>query len=301
MGADQQDNATGLGATTGATLVDAGRPATAFSAPDEAIAAAHERLEHTLGSQDDREGPLRYRDAVSTTFHGRPPFIFAWPDSLYIPAQADWHGYWITPPPDDHRYRYAWSDPGGASSASIADGHLFAWNNVSDLRPAYTGHAGVGVQVVPTATLSYLTVGADIDLVAESRWWYLPGPEAGFASVSYRGTAYLAVWQIDPVTGAWELLRPFGTRTLFSFSRSGQGGTTVSSQHVAFDDLRTTVQVQSGRRYAVSVSFEVHIDHDTQDRQGRPYQRRDGDDLRLWGSIVGTVSSITASTKVLIP
>lgn len=303
MSAEQQGDLAAHSAASGATLADAGAPATAIGLPDEALRHARDRLELTLDRATHvRESAHHLRDAVvGATLRDRSPFTLAWPDTLYIPTQADWHGYWFTPAPDDHRYRYAWADPDGASTADVADGHLFAWNNVSDLRPAYTGYAGVGVRLAPTATLSYLTVGADIDLVAESRWWYLPGPNAGYPSVSYRGTAYLAVWQIDPVSGRWELLRPFGARNLFSYSRGGTGGEGISSQHVAFDDLTTTVQVQSGRQYAVGVSFEVRIEHDTQDRQGKPYQRQDGDDIKLWGYLLGSVASIRASTKVLIP
>ncbi len=248
------------------------------------------------------DGLGAYRDHIFTEILlERPWFTLAWPDHLYIPGQADHRPHWIVPPPDDHRYRYAYADGSGASTADAGTGRLFSWVNVSGLNPAYTGFAGVGAAVRPAATLAYLTVGADVDLLAETRWWYLPGPAAGYSTFRYRGTAYVAVWAIDPVSGAWELLRPYGARTLFAFDERGQGGTAVDSRRHAFDDVRATVQVQGGRRYAVTVSFEATITYDCRDRGGRPYVKAEGDDIRLWASIAGSVPSISATTKVLVP
>lgn len=289
----------------GAQPVDAGAPAGPISRiGDEALVAVRDRMEELVVGQTVRGGGVTdYRDAIFTSFvRDRPVWTLAWPDSLYIPSQADFRTYWFTPPPADHLYRYAYADGTGASTADAGTGRLFTWVNVSDLTPGYTGYAGVGARIVPSATLSYLTVGADVDLVAESRWWYLPGSSAGFASVSYSATAFLAVWVIDPVTGRWELVRPFASRSLFSFTQSGLGGSAVSSRHVAFDDLAATVQVQAGRQYAVTVSFEATISYDCRDRTDRqPYRRQPGDDIRLWASVAGQVASISASTKVLIP
>lgn len=251
----------------------------------------------------DAHGVADYRDAIFTSvLKDRPTLIFAWPDSLYIPSQADYRLYWISPPPADHRYAYAYADPTGSSTADAGTGRLFAWVNVSDLSPGYTGYAGVGARVVPTATLSYLTVGAAVDLVAESRWWYLPGSSAGFATFSYSATAFLAVWEIDPVTGRWELVRPFASRSLFSFREGGLGGSAVQTDRQIFDDLSATVQVQSGRQYAVTLDFEVTIGYDVRDRSDQqPYRKQPGDDIKLWASVAGQVASISASTKVLIP
>lgn len=290
----------------GAQPVDAGAPTGAISRiGDEALVAIRDRLEGELvAGQTVRGGGVPdYRDALFTAaFSDRPVWTLAWPDSLYIPSQADYRTYWFSPPPADHRYRYAYADSPGGSTADAGTGRVFTWVNVSDLAHGHTGYAGVGARIVPSATLSYLTVGADVDLVAESRWWYLPGSSAGFASFSYSATAYLAVWAIDPVTGRWDLVRPFASRSLFSFNQGGQGGSAVSSRRVAFDDLTATVQVQAGRQYAVTVSFEATINLDCRDRSDRePYRRQPGDDIRLWASVAGQVASISASTKVLIP
>jgi len=243
----------------------------------------------------------KYKDAIfAQYFRERPEFTLTWPDSLYIPSQADYKNYWIAAPPASHRYRYHWvhtndGKPAG-SFASEETGHLFSWVNVSGLNPSYIGFAGTGVSLVPQATLSYVKVSADIDTVTETRWWFMPGTNAGIANFSYRGTAYVGGWEVDPVTGQWALLKPFGARTLFTQEESGQGGSAINSQVHAFNDLSVTLQLQGGHSYAIGVAFEAEITFDCRDRNGRPYQKQPGDDIKLWASIAGSVASITVAT-----
>ena len=267
-----------------------------------ALDTVHRELEaHTLEGHGAIEPLVKYRDAISGRyFRDRPIFTLAWPPSLYIPADADPAKYWISAPPDDHRFRYRWTDPQPtASTASEKTGQLFSWTNVSGLNPSYTGIAGVGVRIVPTNSLSTVRVSADVDVVAESRWWYLVSSSAGFSNFSYRGTVYIAGWEISPVTGLWELLRPFASRVLYQDRESGQGGSAIRSDHHAFDDLSVRLQLQGGHTYGIGVSFEVEVGFDCQDRSGRPYQKQPGDDIRLWASMVGEVSSITVSTETV--
>ncbi|MFE6967676.1 hypothetical protein ACFVAJ_21560 [Agromyces sp. NPDC057679] len=292
--------------TTGA---DDGKPIGPLTfSPPPGVAALHDRLE--LAVMDETiplDQLVELRDLIFRDyFTDRPVFTLNWPDSLYIPSEADSREYWFTEAPADRRYRYSWANTIGGqpagSHASEKDGRLFAWVNVSGLAPGYTGYAGTGVRFAPSASLSYVRLGADIDLVAEHRWWYLPGTDAGYSNVDYRGTAYLAVWEIDLVTGRWELVRPFGARSLFAFSRQGQGGSAIVSTKRTFADLGATVQLQGGHVYAVGVSFEVQMGHTMLDRRGAPYVKQPGDDIKLWSSLLGTVHSISVSTtKVLIP
>lgn len=266
------------------------------------IEELHRELEISdTDGQASMESIIKYRNAIfAQYFRERPEFALAWPDSLYIPSDADFKNYWIASPPASHRYRYHWvntvNGQSAGSSASEATGHLFSWINVSSLKPSYIGFAGVGVSIVPQATLSYVKVSADIDAVTETRWWFMPGTAAGFANFSYRGTAYVAGWEVDPVTGQWELLKPFGSRTLFKSDESGQGGSAINSQVHAFNDLSVTLQLQGGHSYAIGVAFETEITFDCRDRGGRPYKRQPGDDIKLWASIAGSVPSITVST-----
>jgi hypothetical protein len=71
----------------------------------------HRELER--GTTDGRkvDSVLTYRDAIfAQYFRDRPVFTLAWPDSLYIPAEADFKNYWIVAPPPTHRYRYHWAN-----------------------------------------------------------------------------------------------------------------------------------------------------------------------------------------------
>ncbi|TFD93951.1 hypothetical protein E3T61_02795 [Cryobacterium lactosi] len=266
------------------------------------IEAVHQEIELSTGDRDRAlVGVRKYREALfANYFRPRSPFVVTWPDNLYIPADADYRAYWSTPAPDDHRYRYRWTNghdgqPDG-SDASEKTGQLFSWVNASAMDAGYIGFAGTGVTLVPRASLSSVTVTAEVDLVAESRWWFLPAGPIGFAAFSYRGTAYVAGWEIDPVTGAWELLSPFGSRTLFAFDETGKGGSAISSQRHAFADLSVTLQLRGSRTYAIGVALEAQISFECRDRSGTQYLPRPGDDVKLWASIAGIVPSITLTT-----
>jgi hypothetical protein len=281
------------------------------------IESIHQELEHT-GADLDRRQPgtgtpvagtsgtaqavtAKYSEALFTNyFRARAPFIDTWPDDVYIPADADYLNYWSSPPPDDHRYRYRWSNSRNGSqdgsTASERTGQLFSWVNASALDAGYIGFAGTAVAFVPRASLSSVTARADIELVAESRWWFRPAGRIGFAAFAYRGTAYIAGWEIDPVTGAWDLLTPFGSRTVFAFDEHGRGGSPISSQRHAFSDLSTTLQLRGSHTYAIGVALEAQISFECRDKSGKPYVRRDGDDVKLWAAIAGLVPSITLTT-----
>jgi hypothetical protein len=280
---------------------DAGGTNQSFgSAGNRELEEIHRELElHTLDGNLD--GVRTYRDALfSRYFTDRPVFTLAWPAALYIPSEADARKYWFTEPPADHRYRYSWTDPQPtASSASEKTGHLFSWVNVSALNPGYTGAAGTGVRIIPQATLSTVKVSADISLVANYHWWYLVGNSAGSSNFSYSGTVYIAVWEINPVTGVWELLRPFASRSLFSFRESGAGGSAITSTHHAFDDLSVRMQLHGGHTYGIGVAFEAQVSFVCTDGQGHPYVKQPGDDIRLWASILGDVASISVATETV--
>ena len=266
------------------------------------IEAAHREVETNTGDRARTlVGVRNYREALfANYFRPRSPFVVAWPDDLYIPADADYRTYWSSPAPDDHRFRYRWANgrDGGAdgSEASERTGRLFSWVNASSMDSGYIGFAGTGVTLVPRASLSSVTVTASVDLVAESRWWFLPAGPIGFAAFSYRGTAYVAGWEIDPITGAWELLSPFGSRALFAFDESGKGGSAISSQRHAFTDLSATLQLRGSRTYALGVALEAQISFECRDRSGNQYVLQPGDDVKLWASIAGIVPSITLTT-----
>lgn len=267
---------------------------------------ALERSIHTLDGAQLRD-LTTYRDVIfHERFRGPHIYDFLWPSSWYIPAGADSHAYSTGTAPADHRYQFDWENsrngqPAG-SAASRDTGQLFAWCNVSDLSPGYTGYAGVAARVTPTASLSYVELGAEIDLQAQTRWWVMPKGPTATLNVTYQGTVYLAAWELDPVSSTWELLRPFASRSIFSFNDYGSGYTPILTTQAAFSDLHTTVQLQNGRSYAFGVSFEVTMGHTIHDSSGNPYVRQSLDEFKLWCSLQGVVPKLTArTTKVLVP
>lgn len=266
------------------------------------IEAIHREVETDTGNRAHTLAEVRkYRNALfSNYFRPRSPFVLTWPDDLYIPADADYRTYWSSPPPADHRYRYRWAntlnrEPNG-SQASEKTGELFTWVDTSTMETDYIGFAGTGVSLIPRASLSSVTVTAAVELVAESRWWFMPAGPVRFAAFSYRATAYVAGWEIDPITGSWEPLSPFGSRTLFAFDESGTGGSAISSQRHAFTDLSVTLQLRGSHTYAIGVALEAQISFECRDKSGSPYLRQPGDDVKLWTSIAGIVPSLTLTT-----
>ena len=108
---------------------------------------------------------------------------------------------------------------------------------------------------------------------------------------------------VDPVTKAWELIRPYGAQTLVNRSDSGLSGSPIRTDTANFsgNTLSTRVQGQAGHSYAVGFQAQVDIDLDVREAKDRPYQGGSDDDWKLWAAIAGSVSQITIATHVLIP
>jgi len=239
----------------------------------------------------------------------RPVFSLAWPASWYIPGDADYRQYWFTPPPAANRYDYGWAHSqlyptSTAQSGSPSTGHVYAYTALAPSDTHDSGFAGVGALFQPSATLSYADVSVDADVVAHSRiWTLLARPTHNLVTVHIRCTAFVCVWEIDPVTRAWELMRPYGSQTLVNRFDTGQSGTPIQTVngHYSGNALSTRVQVQAGHSYAIGFQAQVDIEADARDANNQPYQRGGGDDWKLWADMSCAVSQITIGTKVLIP
>lgn len=263
-----------------------------FLDADDAI---HVELERDLrdASVLERYGAMRLQMLRPTV-----PQIL-WPQSWYIPGQADYRQHWFLEPPLDHRYAWEGQNTIGgapaASRASAATGELFAWSNASGLDVATVGVARTGAYVRPTTTLATYELSASVDLATEWRWWFEPGSNASSSSsFAYRSTVYVVAWLVSPADGSWELLRPFGSRTLVSERVSGFGRFDIRTARHAFDDLRVRVQLEGHRTYAVGVSFETQVTPTAVDRNGKPYRPQPGDDIRTWSSMIGRVPKVVA-------
>ena len=299
----EHDASTTAETTIDLTTIDP--PGGAIEALDLRDREAHDDLERTLLDEHvDVDALSRYRDRLSRVLRPGPIRSFAWPSSWYVPGDADYRQHWIVPPPADHRYGWAAQNSiGGApagSHASAATGRLFAWSNASSLGSSTVGYARTGAYVRPTATLATYDVSASVDVATEWRWWFLASAGASpYATFHYRSTAYVAGWQVNPVDGAWELLRPFAARTLLSTRARGSGSFAVEHARHAFDDLHVRLQLERGRTYAIGVSFETQVTPTVVDQRGAPYVRQPGDDIRCWSSMLGDVSRIEVRPETI--
>jgi len=238
------------------------------------------------------------RDRVFDRLTFRPLPLLLWPESWYIPADADFKQHWFLPPPDDHRYRWADHDA-QASLASAADGRLFsyhvpAWQQV----PSYVGYARVGIYLQPTATLATYRLSASVDLEAQWRWWFLPQSTIPHGSIGHRADVEIHVWQWNPATRGWELLPQRAARPIVRATHTGQGGMAIAVEHETFDDLRLDVQLQGGRLYAAAICFRTEVVYGMHDLHGRPWLWPPGDDVKLWIWMAGVVSRIVARRTV---
>ncbi|SDH96324.1 hypothetical protein [Agrococcus jejuensis] len=281
--------------------VDAHAVAVDLVDADDAI---HLELERELMIDPSNvEAVTRLRKQTLALLRPAPLRSYRWPDSWYIPGGADYREHWILPPELDHRY--AWQAKnliGGQSAGSFGDaqsGAVFGWSNASSLDADTIGFGRVGAYVRPATTLATYELSASIEALSEWRWQFLPSAGASpWASFHYRCTAYVLAWLVSPVDGSWELLRPFGARTLLRQQASGQGEFAVQRRSHAFSDLSVRVQLEGGRTYAVGVSFEAQATPSVVDRDGRPYVRRPEDRTLAYAGLSGRVPRIVARRVV---
>jgi len=276
-----------------------GGPGPVLVERSERLQELSEKLERATEADDSVPAELmdQYRTLVfSEYFRDRQTLRFGWPDELYIPSEADYRTYWIVPPPDDHRYNDAWAGQTGGGPTSCyarqTDGRIFSFVNISGLNPGYTGWSGVAAPFRPTSSRT-VEVGATIDLVNQMRWWYLPGPAAGYSKVSYHARVSLGVWNTDVNNVGWYPASTIASRTILDTSAIGLGGEAITVRRHAFNDLRTKVHLQAGFFHAVAVSFEVQVHGTFLDRSSKPYAKQPGDDIKLWADMAGVVESIT--------
>lgn len=269
-----------------------------------------DRAEHALTSGGELHVLDQHSDLIFTEFaRDRPVFTLAWPASWYIPIDADFNNYWVVPPPAENRYDFGWAQsqlypPPTAMRGNPNTGQVYAYTALNPSDSHDSAYAGVGVRFSPSATLAYADVSIDADIQAHSRIWTLLGhPTSNLPTMRIRCTAYVCVWEIDLVTGAWELVRPFGSHSLVSRYETGLTGTPIQTvnAHYTGAGLTTRVQVQAGHVYAMGFQAQVDIDCDVKDVTGKPYQRTDADDWKLWADMVCSIPQITVTTKVLIP
>ncbi len=163
------------------------------------------------------DGPQHWgewEDASWTGAFGRKPRLdidldrIRWPQGLYIPRDADYRDYWLTPPPSGNRYALAWPAPTGATGwARDTDGAMYAFANTpwSDPGADDRTEAGIGVDYSPDFTLGTVDFEPIVNLqdgMLTSVLNYDPLLSAG--GVTLRVSVVLALWQVIP--GGFDLI-----------------------------------------------------------------------------------------------
>ena len=99
--------------------------------------------------------------------------LFLWPPGLYIPGTADWHNYWVFPPPDSNRYTMQWLGGNGASanhSSAATDASSFAYaaaaaptdtHSAERSQRGFCFSAGINARGVRTITVTPALTGSD--------------------------------------------------------------------------------------------------------------------------------------------
>jgi hypothetical protein len=282
-----------------------GAPIGSFTNPEMDLILAERRFDlETL--QPDAESSQRLRKLTiewTDLIRERPVFSRAWPPNLYIPGQADWRKYWFSQPPHANVYQYDWTGSTGPAPFTFADngtGNLAAVISPAKLSGQHHAWAGMALRYDPTARLSQVHFTADLQYLAVKTYTFLTS--AGFAQIHFSASAFLAGWEINPVTSKWERLNPFLRHTVLSETNYGQQGGGPSYFPGTYEDgaLGVNFLVEGGKRYAFGVSFESFIALDVRENDERtPYARRPTDQIELEVRFGGSVMRMTVDTTVV--
>lgn len=221
--------------------------------------------------------------------------LFLWPPGLYIPGTADWHNYWVFPPPDSNRYTMQWLGGNGASAnhSSAATGELFAYAAAAPTDTHLRSEASVGFVFQPESTLAVYTITVTPALTGSDRYDVNTTANAG-GSVRKWGALDVEAFLINPIDGTTELVTPFGTTFLFDETFSNLTGTPINTFSLN-KPVSTQVLLQGGgRRYVIGVTALVQIDNSWTMNNGAPMQPLPpGSTWKMWCSIYGTIASIS--------
>ena len=226
----------------------------------------------------------------------RDRISIGWPESLYIPAKADWKKYWILPPPAKNLYSQSWAptpSPAGYNTASHNDGTLYCSQRIRTIDKYVQSEAGVGVLFTPKRTLSVVSLQPQVDCSGETRWFAMydnPGMVAGTTLV--KTSLILAVWHSIP-TG-WDLINWKQFEVTRSGPNSGSGYYPITPYQKSFTgkDLATPFLVQSNRTYLFGVVARVSVWSTLTDDRGNPLPLIENGTFRVWGSLACVVPQI---------
>ncbi len=256
-----------------------------------------------LGSSGERFLDFNHKHPLTSVVFDKDIIILLfWPPGLFIPGTADYRKYWVFPPPTgSNRYTMAWQGGNGSSAnhSSAATGEMFAYAAAAPTDPHLRSESSVGFVFRPDATLAAYTITVVPALTGSDRYDVSTTANAG-GSVRKWGALDIEAFEINPVNGTTELVRPFGTTFLFDETFSNLTGTPINTFSLN-KPVSTQVLLQGGgRMYVIGVTALVQIDNSWTMNNGAPMQPLPpGSTWKMWCSIYGTIVSVTIEATTI--
>lgn len=236
---------------------------------------------------------------LATIFGGVETLL--WPSGLFIPASADYHLYWLFPPPAGrNRYTAQWISGNGseANHALAATGELFAYAAARPVDPFLRSEAGVGFVFTPTARLATYDVEVTLNLLGSDRYDVSTTAPAG-GKVRKWGGLYTAAWEISPFDGSLSLVRPFGVVTLFNETFENLTGMPIQTFPLT-GPKTANIMMEGNKTYLISVIAAVEIDNHWIMDNGTPMQPLPEDSTwKMWCSIFGTIPQVWVTPSTI--
>jgi hypothetical protein len=224
-----------------------------------------------------------------------------WPSGLFIPGTADYHLYWLFPPPaGKNRYTRQWIAGNGsqANHALTATGELFAYAAARPVDPFLRSEAGVGFVFTPTARLATYDVEVTVSLLGSDRYDVSTTAPAG-GKVRKWGGLYTAAWEISPYDGSLSLVHPLGVVTLFNETFENLTGAPIQTFPLT-GPKSTNIMMEGNKTYLISVIAAVEIQNDWVMDNGSPMQSLpDGSTWKMWCSIFGTIPQVWVTPSTI--
>ncbi len=240
-----------------------------------------------------------FKNRFSDTFN---PAKYRWPENLFIPTKANALDYWITPPPDNHRYALAWKSPiDGPNTTSVETGNLFAFSQLLNEAPDDTqsSSAAIGLFYEPSMTLGVVDFQPAIHYKADFRTdlGYFPSLSAG--GVQIYAELLLACWEKIPGSGGFDFI----DSKHFDVATSGWHDQSFGRQLQQFEksldgpELSAPFVVERGRKYLFGVTARITITSSLVSSDGKPLPIFNSTQLKVWGSLNCFIPQMNIYTK----
>jgi hypothetical protein len=233
---------------------------------------------------------------ISEVLDDLPPIIF-WPEGLFIPGNADYKNYWFFPPPDSNRYNQQWISGNDVNQASAADSHVWAYTAINQYMPHDHSEAGIGFLFSPHFKLAAYQVRPSVSVLGTYRWSIETNYNGGGWIYEW-GAIYIAAWNMSPVDGSLELVKPFGVTTVFNESWLNQGAEPITNVVPPWSpgSLSTNLLLEGGKTYLIGVIVAVDVMNTWNVQQG---QWPDGSDWRTWCTLFLTMPKVQIDTTTI--